>query len=223
MASSASGYHAPFALLKGLGLLVVLTMAAQAAYAPKTDAQIFADYLKSPAYKTFLSQSFNDGEPVPLKASCGRLDIVAVDPPLVLQAPEFAQIGNTYPFSVGRWVARATLNRCGTKVIRRLFIAADPTQGTLHATEMLPGEFPGNIQLENDATRIVLPGMMAVANCRDFHKLFVLDTRLTSPAKPQGWSETWTVQACGRPVTADVIYTADATGMNITARNVKVR
>jgi hypothetical protein len=196
--------------------------AAQAAYVPKSDAQIFADYVKSPHHQAFLLKSFNDLEPPPLKAKCAKLAIAALDPPLVLQPAEFAQIGNEYIPSVGRWVQRATLNRCGGKAIRRLYLQADPRDGSLHAQAMLPGEFPGNIQLENDATRIVLPGMMGVAKCSDFKTLFVLDTKLTSPPKPEGWSETWTAQACGRTVTADVIYAADPTGMNITAKNLKL-
>jgi hypothetical protein len=198
-------------------------MVTAAAAAPKSDAEIFTTYVKSAHHRAFLLKAFNDLEPPPLKSTCAKLEIDALDPPLVLQAAEFAQIGNEYIPSVGRWVQRATLTRCGTKAIRRLFLQADPRDGTLHALPMLPGEFPGNIQLENDATRIVLPGMMGVAKCTDFKKLFVLDTKLTSPPKPEGWSETWTVLACGRTVTADVSYLADDTGMNITARNLKAR
>lgn len=222
MARSTSGYHAAFALLKGLGLLAVLTVAARAAYVPKTDAQLFADYVKASTYKKYLSDAINGTEPPPLKATCAKLDIAAIDPPLVLVAPEFAQIGNTYPISTGRWVARVTANRCGAKAVRRMLIEADPQTGTIHSRALIPGEFAGNLNLENDAARIVLPAAMGMAKCKDWKSLWVLDTRLTSPPKPQGWTEAWTMQACGRGVTADVSYAADATGMNITARNVKV-
>jgi hypothetical protein len=221
MKSRAIGYHAALRVLKGLGFLAALAGATEAA--PKTDAQIFADYVKSAHHQAFLLKAFNDLEPAPLKAKCAKLEIAALDSPMVLQPPEFAQIGAEYIPSVGRWVQRATINRCGTKTVRRLYLQVDPRDGSLHALPMLPGEFPGNIQLENDATRIVLPAMMGIARCSDFKTLYVLDTRLTSPARPQGWSESWTAQACGRTVTADVIYSADATGMNITARNVRAR
>ncbi|HEY4941295.1 MAG TPA: hypothetical protein VII56_07690 [Rhizomicrobium sp.] len=221
MTIRASGYHAAFALLKGLGLLAALAAAAQAAYVPRTDAQLFADYVKAPAYTKYLSDAINGTEPPPLKAKCARLDIAALDPPLVLVKAEFAQIGNNYPISVGRWVARVTLNRCGTKVVRRMFIEADPQTGTIHSQALLPGEFAGNLQLEHDAPRIVLPPAMGAAKCNDWKSLWVLDTKLTRPSVAAGWSETWTMQACGRTVTADVIYTADSTGMNITAKNVK--
>ena len=206
-----------------LAAALAAATAAYAAYVPKTDAQIFADYVKSAKHRAFLLKAYNDTEPPPLKATCAKLEIASLDPPLVLQPAEFAQIGNEYIPSVGRWVQRATLVRCGAKTVRRLYLEADPRDGSLHALAMLPGEFPGNVQLENDATRIVLPAMMGIAKCGDFKKLFVLDTKLTSPARAQGWSEIWTAQACGRTVTADVSYTADATGMNITAKNLKLR
>ena len=189
-----------------------------------TDAQIFATYVKSAHHTAFLTKAFNDTEPPPLKAACAAgLKIVALDPPQVVKPPEFAQIGQEYIPSVGRWVQRATLNRCGVKVIRRLFLVADPQTGDLHAFGLVPGEFAGNLQLESDARQIVVGGMAGVAHCTDMKKVFVVDTKLTSSPQPQGWSEMWTTLACGRTVTADVIYTADATGMNITARNLKVR
>jgi hypothetical protein len=227
MAFRASGYHAGFTFLKrfgfwGLALTAGLAVAAQAAYVPKTDAQIFADYLKSAPYKKYLLDAFNGTEPPPLTAKCPKMELVSTEAPMVQTAPTFAAIGNTYPISTGAWVQRATLNQCGHTVSRRLFIMADPRDGTLHSRALLPGDFPGNAALENDAPRIVLPGVMGIAKCTDWKQLWVLDTKLTTPAKPQGWTEAWTMSACGRTVTADVIYVADATGMGITARNIKV-
>jgi len=222
MTFRASGYHAGFTFLKGLGLAAVLAAPAMAAYVPKTDAQIFADYLKSAPYRKYLSDGFNNTEPPPLTAKCAKMELVSTNAPMVQAAPTFAQIGNTYPISTGAWVQRATLNQCGHTVSRRLFIMADPRDGTLHSRALLPGDFPGNAALENDAPRIVLPGVVVLAKCSDWKKLWVLDTKLTTPAKPQGWTEAWTVSACGRTVTADVLYVADATGMNITAKNIKV-
>ena len=206
------------------GMLAALAFAVPAAQAapPQTDAQIFAGYVADPAYKAYLLAAFNGTEPPPLKAKCASLTIVSLDPPMVVTPPTFAEIGTVFHISTGSWVARATLGRCGGKVVRRLLITGNPQTGTLHAQALIPGEFPGNLKLENDATHIVLPAAMGTAKCTDWKSLWVLDTKLTSPAKPQGWSETWTMQACGRSVTADVGYVADATGMNITARNVKV-
>jgi hypothetical protein len=221
MTRDATGYHAPFGQLRKLGLAMVAALGivpAQAA-AP-SDADIFRDYIKSAHYQGFILKSFNDVEPAPLKAQCPALTL---DPPLVTQPATFAQIGNTYPISTGRWVQRAMLNRCGAKAIRRLFLAADPRDGSVHAIGLMPGAFPGDLQLEGDAQRIVLSGMMQVARCNDPRKVIVLDTRLTRPAAAQGWSEVWTVQVCGRMATADVIYTADATGMNVAAKNVRVK
>jgi hypothetical protein len=217
----ATGYRAAFGL--ALFAALALGIASSQAAPPPSDAQIFANYVKSPSHKTFLTRAFNETEPPVLKAKCAALSIVALDPPLVLQPAEFAQIGTEYIPSIGRWVQRATLNACGAHVIRRLFLVADPQTGDLHAFRMLPGEFPGNLQLEADAQRIVLSGMMRVAKCADSKKVIVLDTKLTSPAAAKGWAEAWTAQVCGRTVTADVVYVTDATGMNVTAKNIKVR
>ncbi len=203
------------------GVLAAALAAAQAA-PPQTDAQIFAGYVADPAYKAYLLAAFNGTEPPPLKAKCAKLTLVALDPPQVVTPPTFAQIKEVYYISTGSWVARATLGRCGGNVIRRLFVAGDPQSGQPHAQALIPGEFPGNLKLENDVTHIVLPAAMGTAKCNDWKSLWVLDTKLTSPAARQGWSETWTMQACGRGVTADVSYVADRTGMNITAKNVKV-
>lgn len=206
-----------------LGFLIgALAMAGARAAPPQTDAQIFAGYVADPAYKAYLLAAFNGTEPPPLKAKCAKLTIEALDPPLVVTPPTFGQIGKVFHISTGSWVARATLGRCGGHVVRRLFVMGDPQSGEPRAQALIPGEFPGNLKLENDATHIVLPAAMGTAKCSDWKSLWVLDTKLTRPAKPQGWSETWTMQACGRAVTADVSYVADRTGMNITAKNVKV-
>ncbi len=223
MANRASGYHAAFVFLKGLGAAALLAASAQGAFVPKTDAELFAAYLKAPSYAKYLSDAFNGTEPPPLTAKCAKMVLVSSEPPLVVAAPTFAQIGNTYPISTGAWVQRSTLDKCGAKVGRRLFLQADPRSGTLHAQALLPGDFPGNAQLEHDAPRIVLPPAMAMAKGSDWSKLWVLDTKLTTPARPQGWTEAWTISACGRTVTADVVYAADATGMNITAKNLRIR
>src|SRR6185312_3973240 len=111
----------------------------------------------------------------PLAAKCAKMELVSTDAPMVQTAPTFALIGNTYPISTGAWVQRATLNQCGRKVSRRLFLMADPRDGTLHSRALLPGDFPGNAALENDAPRIVLPGVMGMARCSDWKKLWVLD------------------------------------------------
>ena len=222
MTFRASGYHAGFTFLKGLLLAATFVVGAEGAYVPKTDAQIFADYLKSAPYKKYLTDTFNAAEPPPLTAKCPKMQLVATDAPMVQAPPTFAQIGNTYPISTGAWVQRATLSQCGHTVSRRLFILADPRDGTLHSRALLPGDFPGNAALENDAPRIVLPGVMGLAKCSDWKKLWVLDTKLTTPARPQGWTEAWTISACGHTVTVDVVYVADATGMGITAKNIKV-
>jgi hypothetical protein len=196
--------------------LVAPTMAA----AQMTDAQRFPDFLRSAEYRTLATRYFNEEEPGPLHAKCPVLSVVAWGDPIVVVPAKFQKNGDRYSLTAGRWVQPATLNRCGAKVMRRTLLTQDG--GILHGGALLPGAFRGNLQLEDSAEHIVLPAAMGTAKCEDYKTLWVLDTKLTSPAKAQGWSETWTMQACGRAVTADVVYTADATGMNITAKNVKL-
>ena len=202
------------------GLLFLAPLTATAAAPEMTDAQRFPDFLRSDAYRTLITRYFNEQEPAPLHAECATLSVTAWGEPLEIVPAKFKKDGDSYSLVTGRWVQPATLNRCGTKVLRRTLLTEDG--GILHGAALLPGEFPGNLQLEDSAEHIVLPAAMGVAKCNDWKTLWVLDTKLTSPAKPQGWSEAWTMQACGHTVTADVSYVADATGMNITAKNVKV-
>ncbi len=202
-----------------LPALVALALPA-AAGAQMTDAQRFADFLRSAPYRTLVTRYFNEQEPGPLHAKCAALSVVTWGDPIVVEPAQFKKVGNQYNVVAGRWVQPATLNRCGAKVVRRTLLTEG--DGILHGGSLLPGEFPGNLQLEDTAEHIVLPAAMGVAKCADYKTLWVLDTRLTSPARAEGWSETWTMQACGRPVTADVVYTADATGMNVTVKNIKL-
>ncbi len=209
-------------LLLGIGLVAALSGAAAPPPAKQNNADIFAAFVQDDGYKAFLLQAYNGTEPAPLKAKCPALKIVGVGPPEVIKPPSFVKTGDAFRIAGGAWVARGLLNRCGTPVIRRLVIEAVPATGGLHAITLIPGQFPGNLPLEKTATHIVLPPAMAAARCADFKKLYVLDTKLTSPANPKGWTETWTMQACGRMVTADVIYAGGAKGMTVTAKNVKV-
>ncbi|HEX4302329.1 MAG TPA: hypothetical protein VHZ78_06020 [Rhizomicrobium sp.] len=201
-----------------LPALALLTPAM--AGAEMTDAQRFPDFLRSAEYRTLVTRYFNEQEPRPLAAKCATLSVVTWGDPIVVMPATFKKNGSNYVLLAGRWVQPATLNRCGAKVMRRTLLTEG--DGILHGGSLLPGEFPGNLQLEDSAEHIVLPAAMGVAKCEDYKTLWVLDTKLTSPARAQGWTETWTMQACGRAMTADVVYTADATGMNITAKNVKL-
>ncbi|HEX4302330.1 MAG TPA: hypothetical protein VHZ78_06025 [Rhizomicrobium sp.] len=209
-------------LLLGIGLLAGLSGAAAPPPAKQNNADIFAGFVQDDGYKAYLLQAYNGTEPAPLKAKCPALKIIGLAPPEVIKPPSFVKTGDAFRIAGGAWVARGLLNRCGTEVIRRLVVEGVPQTGGLHAITLIPGQFPGNLPLEKTATHIVLPPSMAAARCADFKKLYVLDTRLTSPANPKGWTETWTMQACGRMVTADVTYVADRTGMKVTAKNVKL-
>ena len=184
---------------------------------------MFAAYVQSPGYKAFLEQIFNLGEPATLKAECPTLKVVESHRHVMLQQPTFVRVGANYNIDTGVWVGTALLDRCGAKAIRRALLKAVPGTNNLNATLLLPGDFPGNLKLEADAKLIVFPGLSAHAKCKDASKVRVLDIKALTPAAPAGWSETWLAEVCGVKVEAEVIYSATATGMNITARNWKLR
>ena len=184
---------------------------------------MFGSYLQSPGYKAFLERLFTLGEPATLKAECPTLKIVELHRHVMLQQPTFVRAGANYNIDTGAWVGAALLDRCGAKVTRRALLKAVPGTNNLDATLLLPGDFPGNLKLETDAKFIVIPGLAAHAKCGDVNKVRVLDIKALTPAAPAGWSETWLAEACGVKVEAEVIYSATATGMNIVARNWKLR
>jgi hypothetical protein len=211
----------------GLGLLAVLLAApALAGEDAPNQEQIFSAYIASPGYGDYLETIFNKGEPATMMAECAHLKVIEFNKLIVLTPPVFKTIEGRYTVESGEWVAQALLDRCGAKVTRRALLTVRPTtSGTtvIDPIMLLPGEFPGNLQLEADARRIVIPGLLGTAQCEDFDSVRVLDVKALTPAAAEGWSETWVAQACGKRVEAEVTYTADATGMNISARNWKVQ
>jgi hypothetical protein len=100
---------------------------------------------------------------------------------------------------------------------------APPGKNILEPNYLLPGEFRGNLKLETDARRIVLPGLGAFAKCSDITKVTVVDVKQLTPPSAKGWSETWTAAACGKTVEATVAYVVIEGGMNIVASDWKVR
>jgi hypothetical protein len=150
------------------------------------------------------------------------MKLVTSDKYLVLDPPSFTQVGGSYGITTGAWIAVAELDRCGKRVTRRALLKAAGSNG-LDATLLLPGDFRGNLRLEADAVHTVVPTLMTAAKCQDAAKFWVLDIKSAGPATPQGWSETWTAEACGMSVTAKVAYSKSSTGMNVVASDVKAR
>jgi hypothetical protein len=200
-------------------ILVSLLLTSQALAQPAEPDQktLFAAYVNSPVYRGYLEKAFNLGEPALLKAECPAMKVVESNQTIVVEQPTFVRVGTNFEVNTGSWVAKAVLDRCGAQVTRRALIKAIPGMNQLQPTLLLPGDFRGNLKLEADAIRIVTPGLMAFAKCKDLSKLQVLNVTAITPASPSGWSETWTAVACDTKIDAEVTYSATGDGMNISA------
>jgi hypothetical protein len=210
---------------------ILLAIVALGGFAPRLQAQstmpdphaLFAGYVASEQYRLFLETIFNRGEPQPPKDRCASMKVVAWDKYQVLEPPTFVRAGGSYKIETGAWVAGAELDRCGKRVLRRAILKAAPGNNGLDATLLLPGEFRGNLQLEAEADRTVTPKLMTAAKCKDATAFAVLDVKPSSAATPQGWSETWTAQACGKIVTAKITYKKTSSGVDVAVSDAKAR
>jgi hypothetical protein len=157
----------------------------------------------------------NDKEPAPLKAECATLNIVEAKEYQIVQQPTFALQGGLQ-FKSGAWVSVFIVDRCGQKARRRLLIRYIPEQNRLEPIELLPGDFFGNLRLEVDAIKIVLPGIMANGMCSDQAQAYILDVHSLGPPMNGRWSEVWKAQVCGNIVNHRVDYVQDNSGTTIT-------
>jgi hypothetical protein len=226
MAIRASGYHAAFAFLKGFGALSFAALAATAARAADNQQALFDGYVNSPAYRAILQKAYNDYEPAVLKAKCRTLTVVSFDAPEMVEAYSFARDTGGWRMTSGAWVARATLDACGTKVVRRALVES-AANNTLHTRALLPGEYAGGLKLEEPARGSVIQTMLATTGCKDWRSPVVLDIKLMNKPKPTGWTENWTAMMCGKTVTATVDYVPDkvrgTNGMSFAMSNVKAQ
>jgi hypothetical protein len=213
-----SGYHAAFAFLKGL----VLAAATAGAAAAQSQQALFDGYVGSPAYRSILAKAYNDAEPAPLKAKCPALTIVSFDKPEFVEAPLFVKGAQGWHASAGAWVQRATLDACGTKVLRRMLVETK-SDNTLRTRGLLPGAFAGGYKLEETAHAYVVESMMNVTGCKDWKTPVVLD--IVAAGKPSGghWRENWTALVCGKTVTARVDYTPNGPQTDVVTSNIQVQ
>lgn len=204
MTNRISGYHAASAFLKGLALAALAT-AAQAA--PPDQAAMFRAFVDAPSYRAILAKDFADKEPAALKATCKTLTLISLDPAEIVEAPEFANGPAGWHTQSGAWVQRATLDKCGTKVLRRMLVETR-SDNTLRTRALLPGAFAGGYRLEAAAQAYAVDSMMNVTGCKDWKTgATVVDIAQRSGKPSAGhWSETWTALVCGKTVTARVDY-----------------
>ena len=218
MTMKLSGYHAAFAILKGLALGALWAGAAQA----QSQQALFDGYVGSPAYRAILAKAYNDAEPAPLKAKCPALTLVSFDKPEFVEAPVFEKGPQGWHASSGAWVQRATLDACGTKVLRRALVETK-SDNTLRTRGLLPGQFAGGYKLEETAHAYVVESMMNVTGCKDWKTPVVLD--IAAAGKPSGgrWRENWTAFVCGKTVTARVDYIPNGPQTDVNTSEIKAQ
>jgi hypothetical protein len=175
--------------------------------APLDQKAAFNAFILLPSYQNFIQGVVSDGENAILKAQCSTLKVLRSDQYDIVDPPVFERRPDGNRLLSGAWVSVAVVDRCGQTATRRVLIKFVPGEKRFVETMLLPGDFHGNLKLEIDADRIVIPGLMADANCADRKQVFILDIRSLGPPDKGSWSEIWTAQACGNVVRQRVNYT----------------
>jgi hypothetical protein len=189
--------------------------------APLDQKEAFVHFLLSPSAQKFIERSIADAENQALKTQCSTLKVLEANKFDIIDQPVFEQRETGLRLKSGSWVSVAKVDRCGVTTTRRLYIKYLPDQNRFEVSPLLPGDFRGNLKLEADARRIVVPGLMAAGHCADRAEFYLLDVKALGAAMPQGWSETWSARACGKSVSATVSYNAIPGGMDIAAEDLK--
>ncbi len=210
--------------------MVVLGLAAPAAaddpaLPPNVDVkqlQLLAAFMKTDNFRQYANAAFNDFEVPPLKAECGQLQLTDATLLSWDKQPRFEEKDGRMSLVEGSWVVLGTMDRCGKPAKRRaLFTVKGP--GSLAPLPLIPGDFFGDLLLEIDARKIVMPGLLAEAPCSDLKQFYFLDVvRLDpplsyKPPSPPGWKEEWQVEACGKRESVTVEYVHIGGGINISA------
>jgi len=192
-----------------LSLAAFMLLSVRPAYPADSQQALFAGYTGSPSYRAILQKAYNDAEPAALRAKCAAMTVVSFASPEIVETPVFARARTGWTTQAGAWVATATLDKCGTSVIRRVLVETK-SDNTLRTRGLIPGEYAGGYKLEDSARGFVTMSMLNVTNCKDWRSPVLLDTSLRSKPSKQGWVETWTALICGKTVTANVHYVAAA-------------
>lgn len=209
-------YHVAFTVLKGLALAAVLMGTAEA----QSQQALFDGYVGSAAYRGILAKAYGDAEPATLKAKCPALTIASFDKPEIVEPVQFVKDARGWRAGAGAWVQRATLDACGTKVLRRILVETK-SDNTLRTRALLPGEYAGGYKLEETARAYVVDSMMNVIACKDWKTAAVLDIALVSKPTAGRWRETWTALVCGKTVTARVDYVPNGVNTDVNTSQIK--
>jgi hypothetical protein len=179
---------------------------------PANTEQLFISFLGSQPYLNFIDAALASTEPAVLKAECARMTMREHPRYAVVRPPAFTVANNQGAIVDGVWIAWVPVDRCGVATVRRiLIVVAGPNN--LTPSRMLPGEFGGDLRLEADVQRTVVPLFMELAQCTDDKAVFVSDIKMLQ-ATQQKWTEHWFGNACGKQVAMLVHYTRAGNAIN---------
>lgn len=177
-----------------------------------TNEQLFVSFLGSPAYANFIDRALQQVEPAPLKAECAVLTVREQPRYAVVRPANFTVTAGQGAITDGVWVAWVPVDRCGTATVRRiLVVVAGPNN--LTPSRMLPGQFGGDLRLEADVQRTVVPLFQEMAECADEKAVHVRDIKMLA-ATQQAWTEQWFAKACNKDVAILVKYTRAGNAIN---------
>ena len=206
-----------YMMLSILTALSVLGFVARAAAQPdKADARhTFEAFITSPPYLDSLTKLMNESEPPSLKASCPALKIIAAKRYLMLSPVTFKTVDGVTRVSGGSWISLVKADRCGAQVTRRFLFVYRPAIGKVEPIRLLPGDFRAGLQTEAVARKMAAKEIETATDCRDPHKIYILDIKGDGAIVAENWKETWSAEGCGRPVTLHVTYTKGPKGLTI--------
>ena len=155
-----------------------------------------------------------------LRSHCSTIDVQFDSPDVRDRMVALLEVKDGKPVA-GGWRESVPGMACNQK---RLFsIAVDVTPDGLRFTTLFPGEAAGDIELQKDTLKnIEMDLQMLQGNGRKKCPPEVMDTRLVgAPSTPQDngllskWTESWTVESCGKSYSVPITYTPDSTGTSI--------
>jgi hypothetical protein len=215
-------------MVRRIAALTALTVAAlwPGAVRAQDQAALLNQFVMSPQAQSAIASAIPNLEPEPLKAQCSALRVLDASRYLPAQAV-FAKQGANWALQSGGVVVVAVVDRCGKRVQRRIVLIRKHPNEPVKLERLTPGDFGGNIKLELDTLRIVMPFATIKAGCPTGTPAYPIDTRNISPISHDGGEVVWTFWACGKPVEADVHYTpllkdGALVGMNISAGQFQV-
>ncbi len=196
---------APFAVL--LVLAMLLSGAAWAQGGSMKQENQFEKYILTKPYLGYVEARLNELEPPPLLAECPALKVIEREINWMVDDALFAA-GAASP-RAGSWIDRLSVERCGKRATRNIFITARGTE--LLPKPMIPGRTATAQQLQREAVRIAAAQARIKTGCKDeFHVVdSAIDGRYQGGAP---WKEDWTVIGCKTTLVLALTFTPDGRG-----------